>query len=451
MTPDVLIIGGGLSGLSAALHLVDSGYSVHILEQSPQCGGRARSFRDPVTGDDVDNGQHILMGCYHETLRFIERIGTRRLISVQQPLRSVFREKNHLPHVLSALPLPAPLHALSALLRFHALNWSERMAAVRAAWALVLTDESQASHLQLLTVRQLLDSLGQPERCRTAFWDVLCVGMLNERSSVASASMFVRTLQRLLSGKRSDASIVLPCAGLSSVLVDPAIEALRKRGAQIETSSTVELFEESGGIIQKVVVTGGRELTPRAIISAVPFFALSVVGDGYLIDRLPSVRKAERLRPAPIVSVHLWFDRPVMREKFSAILNSPIQWAFNTGVIQRKKEEGSHLSLVISGAREEVEIEKEEIKAMAVRELGLIYPFARTARLIHSLVVKERRATFSPAPGTEELRPPSPTAIGNLFLAGDWTATQLPATIEGAILSGATSAAAVRNYLQHSA
>jgi len=446
MQPDVLIIGGGLAGLSAAVQLTEASHSVVLVERSPHCGGRARSFRDEVTGEDVDNGQHIMMGCYHETLRYLERIGSRHFIDIQPPLRAVFRENGRAAGLLLALPLPPPLHALSALLRFDLLTWPERMAIVRAARMLLAANPAVDTKLQSQTVEEWLNDHAQPERCRKAFWDVLSIGMLNEQSGYASASLFVSTIQRVLSGRRTDASIVLPLAGLSRILVDPAVAYLNLHGSEVVLSSTVESFGEENGRIRMAVMHGGRAILPRAVIIAVPFFALDSVANGFLLERLPALRKAETLLPAPIISIHLWLDREIMEEDFAALLGSPIQWVFNTGKIQQLKRR-SHLSLIVSGAWEDIEKEKSVLVAMGLEEVRKAFPAARNASLVHSLIIKEKRSTFSPRPGSEQLRPFHRTAIENLFLAGDWTATGLPATIEGAVVSGVTSANAAVEFL----
>ena len=447
MQPDVLVIGGGIAGLTAAVQLIDAGHSIVLVERSPQCGGRARSFRDAVTGVDIDNGQHIMMGCYHETLRYLEHIGSRHLVDLQPLLRAHFRENGRAVGLLSALPLPPPLHALSALLRFDLLTWSERIAVVRAVRALLAANPAAETRLQSQTVEDWLNEHSQPERCRRIFWDVLAIGMLNEQSAFASASLFVGTMQRVLSGKRTDASIALPLAGLSRVLVEPAVAFLQSHGSEIVLSSTVESFGEENGKIRGAVLGGGRTITPRAVISAVPFFALDSVANGFLLERLPELRKAQTLLPAPIVSIHLWLDCEIMEEEFAALPGSPIQWVFNTGKIQPLNGQGSHLSLVVSGAWEEVEKEKSVLAAMGLEEVQKAFPAARNATLIHSVVIKEKRATFSPRPGSERLRPSHLTAVENFFLAGDWTATGLPATIEGAVVSGVASANAAVEFL----
>ena len=447
MQPDVLIIGGGLAGLSAAVQLTNAGHSIVIIERSPQCGGRTRSFRDAVTGEDVDNGQHIMMGCYHETLRYLECIGSRHLVAVQPPLRVHFCEQGGRAGWLSALPLPPPLHALLALLRFDLLAWSERIAVVRAARALLAANPATDTRLQSQTVEDWLNEHSQPKRCRKAFWDVLAIGMLNEQSAFASASLFVGTMQRILSGKRTDASIALLSAGLSRVLVEPAVAFLQSHGSEVMLSSTVESFSEENGEIRGAILAGGRTISPRAVISAVPFFALDSLANGFLLKRLPELHNAQTLLPAPIVSIHLWLDRGIMEEEFAALLGSPIQWVFNTGKIQHVNRQGCHLSLVVSGAWQEVEKERSVLAAMGLEEVQKVFPAARNASLIHSLVVKEKRATFSPRPGSERLRPSHLTAVENLFLAGDWTATGLPATIEGAVVSGVASANAAMEFL----
>jgi len=243
-------------------------------------------------------------------------------------------------------------------------------------------------------------------------------------------------------GTREDSSLLIPTVGLSSLLVDPAIDYITRHGGDVRAGTRINSISQSGQHVHAVRTAAGESLEADVYILAVPFFDLSsIIPD----DRIaPS---APLFVSTPIISINLWFDREVFTKEFAAVLNSRIQWIFNRsklcGPHDGKNGERQHLSLVISGAEEFIEFGKEEIVNFALEDLGRLLPGIRDAKIVHSLVIKEKRATFSPRPGMEPHRPDTRTKLDNAFLAGDWTNTGYPATIEGAVLSGRKAAEAV--------
>jgi squalene-associated FAD-dependent desaturase len=444
-SPDVLIIGGGLAGLSAAVELCRTGRSVLLVEQKPRLGGRTYSFTHPETGDEVDNGQHLMMGCYHSTLRYLRTIGRMDQVEVQKDLEIIFRHPDRLPTSLQTMSLPAPLHVLGGLLRLGHLSVMDRLNLLRIGPHLLFKDPDTDPHLRSITVRQWLDALGQTETNKRKLWDIIAIGALNDATDRISASLFLKVLQSAFLGNRMNSSMVIPLHGLSSVLVDGAAEFIRHRKGTILLDTSVESIRTENGGIRSVRLSDGTEVHPRAVISAVPYFDIpKVFGSGEAIG-LPGLSS---LVSSPIVTIHLWFDAHFVKDRFAALVDSPIHWVFNKSRIYPERNSAlMYLALVVSGAHALAEMEKEALVQLAVDELKRFYPAAPLARVIHSLVIKEKRATFSPMVGHEKARPPHTTAVRNLLLAGDWTDTKLPATIEGAVQSGYAAADAVATML----
>jgi zeta-carotene desaturase len=238
--------------------------------------------------------------------------------------------------------------------------------------------------------------------------------------------------------------------GLSAVLIDPAISFLTQNRSAVLTNTSVNHVVIKEGSVVGVVLSSGKTVSTRAVISAVPYFDAPGIFREGTNGQLSGLQTPETFVSSAIVTVHLWFDRNFVEEEFVALLDSPIHWVFNKSKMYGKREgEISYLSLMISGAATFVEKEKEKIVALAVSELSRFYPRCAEAMLIHSLVIKEKRATFSPRVGVERFRPSHTTSVKNLFLAGDWTDTKLPATIEGAAQSGYACSALVRTVLRN--
>jgi hydroxysqualene dehydroxylase len=446
---DVVIIGGGFAGLAAGVALSKGGRKVRLLEQKPHLGGRAYSFLDSHTGAVVDNGQHILMGCYHTTLEFLEEIGTSDHVRFQPQLAIQFLDRSGRLTALRCPRLPAPWHLLAGVLASNSFDLRQKLEVLQLEYRW----RHARNGFERQSVDEWLQSLGQSEALRRNFWDLLCIAALNEDPRIASAVLFQRVLRLALFSSPTDSRIGLPRAGLSDCYTQAAANYITTHGGRVETSRGASEFLVSGdgksGPPQTpnpeprlrcggVRLADGEVIRARAVLSAVPCFQLGGLLPPDLLPYFPAVTA---LRPAPIISINLWFDRPVTDLDFVGLRGTTLQWLFNKGKIYGTPE--GYVSLVISGAHRHIQRSREELLAIALRELGYLLPVARQARLAHSLIIKERFATFSPRSDTEGLRPLSPTPVSGLYLAGDWTATGLPATIEGAVKSGYTAAEAI--------
>ena len=436
----VIIIGGGFAGLSAAAELSSAGFHVTLIEQRRFLGGRAFSFFDKNTGLELDNGQHILMGCYENTFRFLEKIGVTDKLYFQKDLCVDFLDTTGNACRLNCMPLPAPFHILAGILRFKAISLSERIRMLNMAKGVMFGNTTNSSHD--LTITEWLKMLGQGEKARETLWDIITLATMNEHPDKSSAAIFRNVMKKAFFSLRRNSRIVLPVVPLSSLFTEAAEIYIRKNGGSIEKGIAVSTLLTRNNSVSGVQLKDGRIFCGDYYISAVPYYSVQKLfaGSGFLGTELNSV---PGLRPSPIISIHLLFNKPLTEQTFAALLNSPIQWVFNKEKIFRDTAYRGLLSIVISGAHEYIDVPSEKLVEMALRELKKVIPATSTARLLSCKVIKERHATFPPQPGVDECRPSQKTSIKNLFLAGDWTDTGLPATIEGAVLSGHKCAKAI--------
>jgi hydroxysqualene dehydroxylase len=416
-----------------------------VLDARPQLGGRATAFRDRQTGELVDNGQHVLFGCYRETLAFLAAIGASDRVRAQPTLELVCFDRERRRSVLRCPPLPAPVHLLAGVLAWSAIPWKERLGALRLAGPLrearrqLRTSQPVAVRPQNVTVQQWLDHHRQGPVLQEWLWHPLAVAALNQQPADASADTFVRILAEMFAPDPKAASVVLPVRPLHEMYAEPARTFITANGGDVRTSALARIIAGSGRV-EGVEVRG--ELMPASsVVAAVPWFALRALFGATPPHELASIfATAAGMTPMPIVTVNLWYDRPVMTETFAGLPGRTMQWVFDKRMAFG--ESASHLSLVASGATAIVADTNDALADLAAREVEASLPGARGLWPIRATVVREKQATFSLAPG-QPARPGTLTPIEGLYLAGDWTDTGLPATIEGAVVSGNRAAAAV--------
>lgn len=439
--PDVIIVGAGFAGLSAAAQLVDEGAEVLVVEARPGLGGRASSFRDPETGELVDNGQHVLVGCYHETLRFLDRIGAAGAVHKQTSLQIAMVDRSGVASRLALPALPSPLHLLGGVLAWRALTMSDRVSLLRLAPALRATGGSLDSPATE-TVRQWLVRHHQSQTLCELLWEPLAVAALNQSIDRAAASYFVAVLARMFGPDPSDAALILPARPLTQMYAEPARDWIEAHGGRVRTNAPARV------VIDDDTVRGVRVrdelITAPVVIVAVPWFALADVFEAPPCSLDEVLTNAKDTPASPIVTVNLWLDppshaapprtrRPVLDEPLLGLPGRTFQWVFDRHAIVG--DEASHLSLVSSGAESVVDMTNAQLTMLAMQELSGAVASARTATVRKASAVRERNATFSLAPGLPP-RPSTMTAVRGLFLAGDWIDTGLPATIESAVVSG---------------
>jgi squalene-associated FAD-dependent desaturase len=440
---DVVVIGGGFAGLSAGVALAERGYRVALLEGKPALGGRAYSFNDPETGDFVDNGQHVLMGCYHATLDFIRLIGARDRLIVQRKLEIEMLDGPGRRAYLRAAPFPGPLHMAGAVLGYRHLTMGERIGVLRAGLKLMAMRRREPARIARMSVAELMDAMGQGPRARAAFWYPISIATLNEDPGLASAGLLAEVMKRAFFARRGDSAMIYSRVGLSELYCDAAREFIERRDGVVACRAQAEAIEMGeDGTAAAVRLRDGSRLGAANFVVAVPAEQLMKLvpapGD-------PFFASIGSIRSSPIICVHVWLDREVTNSAFVGFIGTTTQWLFNKRQIfaQHGERHSGYLSFVISGARHLVERSNDELLELVTNDLRAMIPAARNANVVKAIVLKEKHATMAPDPLSDMSRPRTPTPIANLFLAGDWIQTGLPATIESAVIAGRAAADAI--------
>jgi squalene-associated FAD-dependent desaturase len=432
MSSRVTVVGGGLAGIAAALSCADGGAEVTLVEVRPRLGGAAYSFeRDGMT---LDNGQHVFLRCCTAYRALLDRLGTASATTMQPRLEIPVIGPGGDVDWLRRSSLPAPFHLTGALARYGHLSLRERASAARAALALSRLDSDDPA-LDARTFGDWLAERGQSPAAVDSLWNLIALPTLNIDAAEASLAMAAFVFQTGLLNDPSAGDVGYARLPLSAIHDEPSERALRSAGVDVRTGWRAERVEvlPSG----EFAVSGPDEsLESDAVVVALPHArAAAVLPDGALAD--PA--RLERLGSSPIVNLHVVYDRRVTDFDLAAGVRSPVQWLFDrTG--ESGLADGQHLAVSLSGADREARMSRDELHDLFLPALGELLPRARGARVERFEVVREHNATFRSAPGTASLRPGQRTGIDGLAIAGAWTATGWPATMEGAVRSGLAAA-----------
>ncbi len=439
----VLVVGGGLAGLAAACELAEAGQRVTLVEKRPFLGGRTYSHKDKRSGLEIDNGQHVFLGCCTEYIGFLKRLGVYDKVHLQKRLRVRIIDKVWGESVLRDGGLRAPLHLLPSLLRFRSLSPVERAGAIYAFVQMRSLNRAKHPELDGLTFGQWLQRQHQTPNAIRSLWNLILQPTLNGDVSQVSADLGLMVLQEGFLHGRDGANVGWAKVGLSSLLATSARRYIEERGGEVRLGLGLKAIEMRNGSVSRAIVEEA-EMTADSYVLAVPAERLlSLLPAAVRTDRF--FRKIERIETSPIVNVHLWYDRPVWDGDFAAFLNTPLQWVFNKSKLWGGQDGGGqYLDISLSGAYEFAGLPAAEIIDLFTKEVWSLFPAARGATVKRALVVKQQDATFAPRPGIAGLRPSQRTPIGNLFLAGDWTDTGWPATMESAVRSGLLAAREIR-------
>jgi squalene-associated FAD-dependent desaturase len=449
----VVVVGGGFAGFAAAVALQERRHDVVLLERRGVLGGRATSSRDTVTREDVDNGTHLMLGAYSSTLELLRQAGAADLLAFQDTLRLEWVDAQGRA-ALDCQPLVAPLHLLAGFLGLRV----PLSAKLQAAWmGLAVRFGRRPAGL---TLAEYFHRCGQGGTARRLLWDPLALAILNEPVERAAAVLFHRVFQEAFLRDWRASRLVFPRRGWG-VLVDRLARYLEGRGGVVRRGARVETITVESGratgvryaqrAATRAEVAAGRPPETRveeadAVVSGVPPHALR--------DLVPDEWRArgpfatlERFAGSPIVSVEIWLDRVVVDRPMLGLRDSEMEWVFDKGRLYGREGAPQHLAFIVSAAHRSAAKANAELVAAAADALGRYFPDMAGATVVRSLVLREPLATFASSPELEPLRPEPDTPIAGLFLAGDWTNTGLPATIEGAVRSGHRAAQHARAYL----
>ena len=424
--PSVIVVGGGLAGLAAAAALGDAGFQVDLFEARAFLGGRATSYAIPGDGGEsetIDNCQHILLRCCVNLMDFYRRLGVADRIQFFK--KFYFIEPGGRTSTLSAGRLPAPLHFTESFWKLQFLGLIDKIGIARALLA-IRREHGRRKDLDRISMLEWLREKHQTEPAIRRFWNQVLVSAINEDLDRMAAAHGFQVFWLGFLARSNSYEMGVPSVPLGELY---SVDAWKRIGnVRLHARAAAEAAATADGSIRGVMVQG-EEHTADYYVSALPFERVSAVFPQAGIS-------PDRFEHSPITGIHLWFDRSVTQLDHATLLDRNVQWMFN-------KSAGRYIEVVISASRGLVEMGRNDVIDLAVRELGEFFPRVREARLEKAHVVKEVRATFSPQPGVEALRPPNATKIANLFLAGDWTRSGWPATMEGAVRSGYLAAEAV--------
>jgi squalene-associated FAD-dependent desaturase len=445
---NVIVIGGGLAGLSAGVALAEAGCRVRLFEQRPFLGGRATSYVLPG-GEHVDNCQHVTLGCCTNLEDFYRRIGAAGKIKFFD--RLFFLDPQGRRGVMRAGILPAPFHMTGSFASFAPLSLADKLSIARAMLSILLgrgktPDLDEMGGISML---EWLRRRKQTPRAIERFWRVVLVSALDEELDRTDARFGVDVFWKAFLSNRTGYRMGVPVVPLS-VLYDGCKSVIERKGGEVALRVPVRGLRFADGALAAVQLEGGREEVADFYVVAVPHPALAELLPEQVKQAQPPLRDLEKIKVSPITGVHFWFDRQVTAEPFITLLDTHTQWIFNKSALYGPASSESqppgaaqYLQLVISASYDLLLKPRQEIIDLCLAEVCQALPAARAAQLVKATVIKEAAATFSPQPGVDRWRPPQHTSIPNLFLAGDWTSTGWPATMEGAVRSGYLAAEAL--------
>jgi len=464
-----VIVGGGLAGLAAAVSLGSAGLATLLLESRDRLGGRASSFVDPETGATVDNCQHVSMGCCTNLRQFCRTIGVDRSLQVQSALTFIGPDGSR--SRFSAVPLPAPLHLAPAFLRLSYLSLREKWSLAIGLRRLARLREGDWDGR--LSFGDWLRRQGQSERAIERFWEVVLVSALSESLDRIDIGLARKVFVDGFLRHRRGWEVEIPTVPLDQLYDAPARRWLTARGGSVRTQAAARRLHGDAQRVTSVELRSGELLPVSEIVLAVPHHrALELLPPD--VAALPELSVLNALETAPITSLHLTFDRPITELPHAVLVGRLSQWLFRRpataflsaleqgprGAVAGPDDPGARemsarqadrgapaaahgYQVVISASRALHGRSQEEVRDAVLGELRSIWPAATDARLLHWRMVTERRAVFSATPGCDRLRPAQATPVPNLFLAGDWTSTGWPSTMEGAVRSGYLAAEAL--------
>ena len=442
----MIIVGGGLAGLSAGIALAEAGWRVRLFEQRPFLGGRATSYWLP-DGEHVDNCQHVTFGCCTNLEDFYRRVGAAEKIKFFDKL--LLQDPQGRRGSLHAGILPAPMHLMGSFLTFAPLSAKDKLAIGRGMLA-IFHSKGEPQELKSgppVSMKEWLKNKGQTAKAIERFWRVVLVSALSEELDRIDARYGIQVFWKSVLATRKGYLMGVPVVELGA-LYEQCRTSIEGKGGEVNLRAPLRGLRVEGNQLKSVVFDEGREEVADAVVLALPHSTLDELLPEEVKRQNPDLGEIGKIQDAPITGVHFWFDREVMSEPFLTLLDTTTQWIFNKSMLSGGpngggKEKGQYLQLVISASYNLLPKPRQEIIDLCLGEVRQALPRAGAARLLKATVIKEASATFSPQPGVDLWRPTQETSVKGMFLAGDWTATGWPATMEGAVRSGYLAAEAV--------
>ncbi len=435
----VAIVGGGLAGLAAAWALSDFPLEVTLFEARKRVGGRASSYYDSAAGHDVDFCQHVAMGCCTNFLWLMQQAGL--LDQFTRETELTFLAPQQPPATIAPIDwLPAPLHRATSLSQLNFLTRRQRSEVRRGIWRLMRTRPGDVRG----TMQQWLIDAGQAPQTIERFWDVLLVSALGEHARHAGFAPARKVLIDGFLASNRAADVWIPQQPLSQLLGSRLADRLRQRGVRLEQATTVKRLGYAGGDTIEVVWDPGPQLFQQ-VVAAVPWHALGrLLHDEPLRSAVPQLDRLVSLPTSPISGLHLWFDAAITERRHCVLVDGLAQWLFRPEHFSVAEAAGEHYHQVVISASSDLRgMPEEQVVAAVISELSEHFPLARRARLLRHRLVTDPRSVFSVRPEVEAIRPPQSTTLRRLHLAGDYTQTGWPATMEGAVISGFRAADSV--------
>jgi squalene-associated FAD-dependent desaturase len=434
--PRVAIVGGGLAGLATAVALAPHALDLTLFESKPRLGGRASSFNDPATGEAIDLCQHVTMGCCTNFAHLCETLGIRRLLAPQPTL--YFMTPDRRVSRFAADRLPAPLHLGLSFFRLHALSLVEK---IRIAYGLLrlrrpIVDDPPFS--------EWLARRHQTPQTIDRFWGLVLTSALNESPDRVGVRYARKVFVDGFLTHPRGFEVELPTVPLARLYGAELFDWLGKHSVNVVAGAGVRRFVIEGQQVSSIELRTGEHQTADWFVSAVPFERLLELLPADLLDREPYFGNLRNLTHSPITSVHCWFDRSATDLPHVVLVDCLGQWVFNRG---QTADGEYYVQVVVSAARMLRGLGREEVERRIVAELRNLFPPLRDATLKRAKVITDQTATFSAVPGVDRWRPPQTSPLANFFVAGDWTATGWPATMEGAVRSGYLAAEALLRKL----
>ncbi len=429
--PRVAIVGGGLAGLAAAVALAETDCRVELYEARRSLGGRAGSFRDASTDEVVDHCQHVSMGCCTNLTDFCRRVGIEGLFRRDRRLHFIGPDGRAFP--FAASHLPAPFHLAPAFWGLKYLSTSERISIGRATWKLMrmFPDDAPGSP----TIGDWLKQQRQSSRSIELYWNAILVSALGEELDRASLAAARKVIVDGFLSAREAYVVEVPRVPLDELYGAPLERWLADRGVSVHFNAAVRQVscEEQ----PRIGLADGNEIRPDFVVVALPWHRIRDVVDANLATRFPWLAAMDAVEASPITGVHLWFDRPIMPFEHAVLVGRLSQWVFHRAARDAAgAAPGHYYQVVVSASRNLAGRDRGEVVDEVCRELSAIWPGAAAARRLHARVVTEHAAVFSVRPGLEQVRPLQASGVPGVFVAGDWTSTGWPATMESAVRSG---------------